>query len=96
MPENRILILWQAVEKYGSIEAYYDSCEISCKVAKEKEAGFLMMLTEVVRVHHDHDAEEEDDNGHGYGDHDGGDDDVCGSDDHDHHAHCDCAYNLLF
>ena len=31
--------LWQAVEKYGSIEAYYDSCEISCKVAKEKEAG---------------------------------------------------------
>ncbi|CAE7885142.1 por, partial [Symbiodinium microadriaticum] len=29
--------LLQAVEKYGSIEAYYDSCEISCKVAKEKE-----------------------------------------------------------
>ncbi|CAE7945974.1 por, partial [Symbiodinium sp. KB8] len=27
----------KAVEKYGSIEAYYDSCEISCKVAKEKE-----------------------------------------------------------
>ena len=50
MPENRILILWQAVEKYGSIEAYYDSCEISCKVAKEKEAGqFFHLLDDVDR-----------------------------------------------